>query len=304
MPTTTSERILGILLKRIQDTGKLPWERAWNQKPLCNARTRRAYSGVNILLLSPVADKYNCPYFDTFNGIGAQGGYVKKDEKGTLILAMKTYTKEVEENGVIRLVTRTFFGGHFVWNMGQTSLADKFDGIGFNEPVETDSMVAQYQSAHDGHPVIEHSLVKYPCYDPAEDKIKMPYMSSYKDPVFFEKSRAHELIHSTGHPTRLDRDLTNMDIKNRSLEELTAEIGGLMLLGECGVDVTKCYNHSAAYVEEWHKFLSRNEKALFTAVSQAQKSVMYILGRTLPSSDDVPSSEEKEEDRLTVQSAR
>ena len=93
----------------------------------------------------------------------------------------------------------------------------------------------------------------------------------------------HEMVHSTGHETRLNR----FDSKtyNRpfasneySKEELIAELGNAYLCAEAGIDNTELENN-AAYIQAWLKALKNDKKLLFSASSQAMKATEYILGK-------------------------
>ena len=91
----------------------------------------------------------------------------------------------------------------------------------------------------------------------------------------------HELIHSTGHPKRLNRFKENeksaFAADSYSLEELVAEIGAAMLCQHAGI-VEKTIRNSTAYIQSWLKHLQNNKMMIFTAAGRAQKAVDYVLG--------------------------
>jgi antirestriction protein ArdC len=93
----------------------------------------------------------------------------------------------------------------------------------------------------------------------------------------------HELVHSTGHKSRLSRiGIVNSDGfggEKYSQEELVAEIGAAFMCGMLGIE-DKTLDNSAAYVNSWLKKLRNDKRLVFFAASQAQKAVDYITGNT------------------------
>ena len=91
----------------------------------------------------------------------------------------------------------------------------------------------------------------------------------------------HELIHSTGHKDRLNREkiikLSSFGNENYSKEELVAEIGSAYFCGISGID-NRTVKNSIAYIKGWLKVLKNDKKFLISAGSKSQKAVEYILG--------------------------
>lgn len=85
----------------------------------------------------------------------------------------------------------------------------------------------------------------------------------------------HEAIHSTGHESRLQRDLGGrMGCPRYAREELIAELGSV-LLGqrlEIGCDLA---NH-AAYLEHWISLLRESPRVLFQVLSAAWQAADLI----------------------------
>jgi antirestriction protein ArdC len=96
----------------------------------------------------------------------------------------------------------------------------------------------------------------------------------------------HEMVHSTGHKTRLNRFEAGAAVAafgsdSYSFEELVAEIGAAMLSGITGIEDTLMQN-SAAYIAGWLKVLKGDNKIVIQAASKAQKSADYIRGIKVP----------------------
>ena len=59
-----------------------------------NFATGKGYPGINIFLLGSL--RYTSPYFLTFLQAKELGGFVKKGERGGMVIKYGTYTKETE----------------------------------------------------------------------------------------------------------------------------------------------------------------------------------------------------------------
>ena len=88
--------------------------------------------------------------------------------------------------------------------------------------------------------------------------------------------------HWSGHKSRLGRDLTNR-FGNRAYaaEELVAELASAFLCAEFGIN--KEVRH-ASYIANWIELLRADDRAFFTAASQAQKAADYLRGLALTES--------------------
>jgi len=121
-----------------------------------------------------------------------------------------------------------------------------------------------------------------PYYAAGRDFISMPTFEAFKDADCFYATSFHELGHWSGHKSRLDRDLTNR-FGNRAYaaEELVAELASAFLCAEFGIN--KEVRH-ASYIANWIELLRADDRAFFTAASQAQKAADYLRGLALTES--------------------
>ena len=91
----------------------------------------------------------------------------------------------------------------------------------------------------------------------------------------------HELIHSTGHPSRVGREgIENVHAfasESYSKEELVAEMGAAFLCGTVGISLATVSN-SASYLQSWISRLRGDSRLIVSAASQAQKAADFILG--------------------------
>lgn len=256
-----------------------------------NMATKRTYTGINVILL--YLTDYIDPYWATFVQIKKLGGSVKKGERSTQIVYTEFIIKHRETKKKITYAEfkalskeershyrfNKFFRYHYVFNIAQTegiSIKDLESIEAFNDPILACEDII---NGFDDRPEIECRRIA-PAYYPTLDKIKMPKISSYETSEFFYGTLFHEMVHSTGHPNRLDRDsLNNFDAFGTevySKEELVAEIGSCFLKAKTSID-HKCMNNSIAYINGWISALKNDKTLIIQAASEAQKAFNLII---------------------------
>ncbi|MEB3270125.1 MAG: zincin-like metallopeptidase domain-containing protein [Synechococcus sp.] len=118
------------------------------------------------------------------------------------------------------------------------------------------------------------------CYWPASDRIQLPERNCFHSGAAFYATWAHEAIHSTGHASRLGRDLSGRidggaaAVRAYAREELVAELGAVLLGDrlEIGSDTA---NH-AAYLNHWIALLQESPQLLLRLLSEARQAVDLI----------------------------
>ena len=117
-----------------------------------------------------------------------------------------------------------------------------------------------------------------------KEKVKNSYCKEqYNDIMEFYSTLFHEMVHSTGHKDRLGRldtgvKLASFGSEDYSKEELIAEIGSAFLMNYIGIETSKTFKNSAAYIQSWLKVLRNDNKFIVSASSKAEKAMKYILG--------------------------
>lgn len=273
-------KVYGIVTEKILealDRGVVPWSRPWNLTGGHQNLKGRKYRGVNPLLLELAAEVkgYDQPYWGTFNQMKGHGGKVRKGEKGTLITFWKVYDKENAETGEDE---RRFILRYFnVFNVAQV------EGLDWTPPetvrhdhdplAEGERIIAGMPNP----PRIEVKSSDRAYYRPSTDTVVLPGLDQYPVAADYYRVAFHELVHSTGHKSRLDRDLSGVLMlpESYAAEELVAEIGAAMLCGVAGIDSN--VEQNAAYIGEWRKRLADDPKLIVTAAGKAQKAADYIL---------------------------
>jgi antirestriction protein ArdC len=151
-------------------------------------------------------------------------------------------------------------------------------------PVRHDVSVPQaMRDVVDGYadgPELEHRPSVRAYYQPAVDRITLPELGQFADAPAYCGTALHELIHSTGHKSRLDRFAKNgapqhFGSERYAAEELVAEIGASMLASMRGIPVS--FDQSAAYVASWLQALRDDRGLIVVAAQRAQKAVDRIL---------------------------
>ncbi len=112
-------------------------------------------------------------------------------------------------------------------------------------------------------------------YLPQLDRIQLPERASFHSPGAFYATWAHEQVHSTGHSSRLRRDLGGAFGKLRyAREELVAELGAV-LLGD-RLEIGSELQSHAAYLEHWIALLQAEPQVLFQVLGEARLAVELL----------------------------
>ena len=111
-------------------------------------------------------------------------------------------------------------------------------------------------------------------YSPSEDIIVLPRMEDFVNLGHYYATSLHEHVHFSGHPKRLNRDLTGrFGSRSYAAEELIAELGAAFL---CSFLQVKGELRHASYISSWLELLENDSKAIFTAASHASKAAEYL----------------------------
>jgi antirestriction protein ArdC len=279
------QMVTDFVIRRLEE-GVIPWQMPFKGYAVPqNYVSKRAYRGINTLLLSSL--NYENPYFLTFDQVKELGGKVKKGEKGIPVVFWKVLENKTETHtnrqGDTVADTKPMLRYYYVFNVAQTENVE----YNFPKPIEfkeSDTIVAgeNIYLNMPQRPRLEVSNRVQAFYSPAEDYVHMPSKEYFKTNHDYYATLFHELIHSTGHKSRLDREeLEGMSFfgdENYSKEELTAEIGAAFLCAEIKIDTLNVLNSSASYIQSWLRKLKDDKTLIMRASSKAQKAVDFILG--------------------------
>lgn len=254
---------------------RIPWRRSWSNMP-SNAVTGHAYTGINLLLLADTS--FTSSHWLTYNQAKDNGGNVRRGEKGQTVVFWKMLRTEVEtDNGDKKIKTIPLLKTYTVFNIDQCDGLDKLKEKLATKQIES---MAEPQSIVDGYamgPAIEFKGCQ-PCYRPSRDVVEIPDKSHFDSSESYYSVLFHELTHSTGHESRLNRltKRASFGDDNYSLEELVAEIGSAFLCAKSGIEAVT--NNTKAYIQSWISALRNDPKMIVVAASRAQKAVDLITG--------------------------
>ena len=269
------------------EAGVRPWTRPWSteqcgQPGLPLRHTGEPYRGVNVLLLwsEALAQGFSIPTWMTFRQAQALGAQVRRGEHGATVVYANRF-RRVERRGEPDEVERSipFLKAYTVFNVAQ------IDGLpaGFlaEAPVAI-SAERRIQCAHDffdaiGADVRHGGDEAY--YAPAPDAIQMPAAARFPDIVDFYATLAHETVHWTRHPSRLNRHFgrKRWGDEGYAQEELVAELGAAFLCADLGLDLRPRRDH-ADYIGDWLRVLKNDRRFVFAAAAHAQKACDYLHG--------------------------
>jgi antirestriction protein ArdC len=267
------DKVLGVILEKMRQ-GVVPWRQQWkNPQPPMNYFTKQSYKGINLLLLG--FHEYESPYFVSMKQVGLLDARVRSGEKGHLIVFYKKVEDKTSLDGEQKKYVMVLKYYH-VWNLAQTTYPLPEPVTGISIP-DCDQVVM----AMPHPPRIVHANAN-PCYIPSKDKVLIPSKDDFTQPDFYYSTLFHELAHSTGHPSRLNRltlnDTDGFGGANYSQEELVAEIACCFLCNETRI-LQNTLDSNATYINNWLGMLQNNKMLLFRAATLAQKAADYILGK-------------------------
>ncbi|QNP54505.1 hypothetical protein H9L05_22370 (plasmid) [Hymenobacter qilianensis] len=127
-------------------------------------------------------------------------------------------------------------------------------------------------------------------YSPMMDIVNMPKPETFTTSEGYYQTLFHELTHSTGHKSRLDRaELTAGEGKQSTSyarEELIAEMGASFLSAAAGIATEQTEQNAVAYIQNWLDLLKNDKKLVVQAASKAQRAAEMILGHTEEPEDE------------------
>lgn len=284
------EKVASSIIDQLEQ-GTAPWLKPWEPGQLrlpYNPTTGKEYRGMNSLWLHMQGKED--PRWLTFNQGKAEGANVRKGEKGTHIVYWKFSEERTlkDENG--RPVIDDETGKAKKVNV-QLERPRSFTAVVFNAsqfdglpPLEARPQRPEPERNALAEKIIENSGAKIShvdgdraFYSPSRDSITLPARNQFPTSDNYYATALHELGHWTGHPDRLDRDLSHpFGSEGYAREELRAEIASLML-GE-RMDIGHDPGQHAAYVGSWVKALKEDPREIFRAAADAERIAGFVMG--------------------------
>lgn len=263
------------LIKKMEQ-GTVPWKRAWfggTGFPK-NAVSKKPYNGANVFILW--AQGFESEYWLTYKQAQDLGGNVKKGEKSTSVVFWK-FSDVVKSDGTKDKVPFIRYYSVFNYEQCKDLPEIKERPLLDHDPImEAERILLAMPNA----PKTEFGKSRA-CYWPALDTVHMPSIGQFTLPDYYYETYFHELGHSTGHKSRLDRKQAfghGFGSASYSKEELVAEMTAAFLCTITGIQ-EQVIDNCAAYLASWMQVLKENPRYLVQAASQAQKAADYIQGK-------------------------
>ena len=266
---TITDRVVAALAE-----GTVPWRRPWLSQRPASVASGHAYRGINWLVLSMVADDrgYGSTTWGTYRAWQERGAQVRGGETGSPIVVWSPWTPKPTQDDP-EPASRLYRKGYSVFNAAQVDGWVEPEAVEA-EVIESAEAVAERYLAS-GVSLAEGGDRAY--YAPRLDAIQMPPRAAFPATSWYP-TLYHEMAHSTGHSSRLDRGLDGDQAHGRedyAREELIAEIASAMLCATTGVEPE--IEQSAAYIKGWMRALADDASLLPSAAQAAQKAADWVI---------------------------
>lgn len=283
----TFQRITQTILDELKQ-GVAPWVKPWTARTTLgmprNYVTDRPYSGVNVLLvwLHMDSNGFTDSRYLTANQINTLGGHFKGQRPVRILFAAPRESKRKrrrkdraepaleEEEDDDTTETRMVFKLYNVWNVEQVQ------GVTLSPEPAPPTLNVTQPAAHAFMQAlgadIKHGGTRA-SYHPTRDLITLPHPNDFESEGAYLATALHELIHWTGHETRLAREFGAGGTTVYAFEELIAELGSAYLCAQLGVPGKLQH---ASYIQHWITLLEQDERALVRAAAAATRAAQYL----------------------------
>lgn len=305
-----AQKVVDRIAELIASGASLPWVKPWGRSPAkvrvvdgwkvvtlpptAWSRSGKLYKGANTYL--PVGE------YITFNQCKAEGGKLRKGAKGFPVVYWN-FTKKTEldpDSGEMVEKVIPFLKYYTVFRIEDCEgLEQKHHPkpeeymmpIVHYEPTtknsdlndEAEQVIADYIGRSGGLELYRDDPSDRAFYRPSTDEVTVPMREQFENLGEFYSTLFHELGHSTGHRTRLNRftgkaAYASFGSTEYSKEELVAEATAASLLNALGMEEANTFRNSAAYIKDWSTKIKNDPLMYVTAATKAQAAFELILG--------------------------
>lgn len=261
------------------EQGVIPWHKPWagsSANLAISRETGKPYSLLNQLILGKPGE------YLTFNQVQKAGGRIRKGEKASFVVFWKwiEVDDELNEQKKKKVPFLRYFN---VFHIDQCEgVSPKHEQQMPEHPAQpfaaADAIITDYLN-RSGVKLV-HEEGDRAVYRPSCDSVTLPLMEQFAEASEYYGTAFHELTHSTGHESRLNRlaKCAFFGSEEYSKEELVAEIGAAALVNHVGLETESSFRNAAAYIQSWLKDLKNDKRLIVSAAGQAEKAVRLILG--------------------------
>lgn len=308
--TDARQALFDALLADMEREGSR-WVKEWSfPHPPMNGVTGKGYGPRNTaMLMYAMRDGgFRDPRFATFKMASDKGCHIIKGSHGYPIERWKRMLvsksdpsarlkqPKTQEEWDIALANPDYkaeprcVGTFTVFNAEQMENTENLISVECFKPIEPDRVADGLVKASPC-PVIE-TPNEEAFYLPGADKIYVPQRNQFTNVESFCRTLLHEMGHSTGHSSRLDREQCGLK-QNRqkyAFEELIAELSSVFTANAIGLDLrgidddkplaadeVDAISNSAAYLKGWASELKDPGGELLKAATRASKATDYLV---------------------------
>ena len=249
--------------------GVIPWRKPWGSSGSCiSYASGKPYSLLNQMLLGRPGE------YLTFNECRKAGGYVRKGEKASMVVFW-TWLQKEEETGNQEGAKATsgedtavpqprscdakrgsrrkdipFLRYYNVFHIDQCEGLKARHAEHMSQTANADqtaeAIIANYLQTSGVR--LHHQQGDRAFYRPSSDSITLPLLAQFCETAEYYSTAFHEMVHSTGHKSRLDRlkKTAFFGSEAYSKEELVAEIGASALVNHAGLETASSFRNNAA----------------------------------------------------------
>ena len=148
--------------------------------------------------------------------------------------------------------------------------------IDTNPDVKMDDLISKLSNGMSVRILLDGGDSAY--YSPRLDEIHLPKPEVFESEYAFNSTALHELAHSTGHSSRLNRAQTGIyGLDTYAYEELVAEMASCFMGFDLKMEPSEKHieNHKA-YVQSWIKGIQEKPETLLHAIKDAQAAANYM----------------------------
>ena len=273
----------------------MPWQAGFAAR---NGFSGKAYTGRNRMHLacSAYIHEYEDNRWTTFDAAKKAGMRLKPDQHGTRIELWKAFAIKDDDGNIDRIFTKPI-RYYTVFNFDQFEDENKPANtiVAYEHGDNLNNFIDHTKKAwKDGAncPIRESKTDTEAYYKPSAHRINMPSRTLFKDGEDFVRTMLHEMTHSTGHASMLNRkDFETWGDDAYAFEELVAELGSVFAAIDLGFPLggrdEKHFKQHAAYLKSWASHLADTPKALFDAAALAQRAADLITETVIGKSEEV-----------------
>lgn len=301
--TPQRQRLVDTIIANLENNHSL-WRQGWHVSGApVSAITGKRYNGVNRLFLSAATMErgYSDNRWLTYNQMQEKGWDFKRDEEGNSLgkkagvsieyfslydkSTKQTFDRSaldgmtdaekddyMDENVIVLRKYYCVFNGDVIDGIPERE-KHEIDPSGKNSRAEG---ILQYWNDNEAKIIYGGSEA---FYRPSTDEIHLPERNDFVDMPEFYSTALHEVGHSTGHETRLNRDLSGgFGSDKYAEEELRAEIASMFIEQDLEIETSeKHIENNSAYIQAWHDKIKEDPNILFKAIADAEKICKFVI---------------------------